>query len=515
VKSRERTTIASLVAASAGEAELVQGDASSAIPAVQLDSRTVHEGDLFVAVPGVREDGTAYLAAARAAGAAAFAVEKDRAKDVARAHPDVAVVACASARRFAALAAAEVAGRPSERLVLVAVTGTSGKTTTAWLLESIFQAAGHAAGLVGTIEYRFGGTSEAAPLTTPDPIALQNLLRRMVDAGVTHVVMEASSHALALDRLHGTAIDAGVYTNLTRDHLDFHADQASYAAAKARLFMELLPASGKASFAVLNAVDPETRRVADRLTVPKVTFGQGGDVRAEDVVANLDGLRGTLVLGGERVGFASSLIGAPHLENVLAAAATGWRLGIPTDRVVRGIADCTSVPGRLEAIREGQPFAVLVDYAHKPDALERTLTSLRELAKERLIVVFGCGGDRDAGKRPLMGKIAGRLADVVILTSDNPRTEEPLKIIEEIESGVRATACTRVAQEALGQKRVGAEYAVVPERRAAIQRSIEVARAGDLVVIAGKGHEDYQIVGTKKMHLDDREEVRRALAEAA
>lgn len=509
-----RTCTVESILGSASDARLVRGDASSEIAAVQIDSRRVTSGDLFVAIRGEDRDGTSYVGAALAAGARAIAVEADQLDRVSGMAGEAAVIACGSARRFAAEAAAECAGHPSADLVLVAITGTSGKTTTAFLLEKIFEAAGHRAGLLGTIEYRFADEREVAPLTTPDAITLQELFRRMVDAGVTHAVMEASSHALAQGRLHATSCDAGVYTNLSRDHLDFHDDLETYAAEKARLFREVLPASGKPSFAVLNAADAEGRRLAEDLPIPHVSFGADGDVHAVDVVGDLDGLRGQLVFGGERVAFTSGLVGTPHLENILAASAAAWRLGIPVSAIVRGLAQCDGVPGRLEPVREGQPFAVIVDYAHKPDALERTIESLRRLTSERLILVFGCGGDRDVGKRKIMGEIAGRLADLVILTSDNPRTEDPLAIIEAIETGVRETSCARVAQEALGQ-RGGVEYAVVPERRAAIRRSIEVARAGDLVLIAGKGHEDYQIVGTTKRHFDDREEVRRALGVAA
>lgn len=510
----DRVHTAASITKAASDARIARGAPETRVENVRIDSREVGPGDLFVAIRGEDRDGAAFVGAAITSGARAVAVEADQVDQVALVVGDAVVIACGSAREFAAEAAAECAGQPSADLVLVAITGTSGKTTTTFLLERIFAAAGYATGLVGTIEYRFAGVTIPAPLTTPDAVTLQSLFRRMVDAGVTHAVMEASSHALAQGRLHATSCDAGVYTNLSRDHLDFHVDLESYAKAKARLFREVLPASGKSSFAVLNAGDAESRRLAGDLPTPHITFGEGGDVAASGVSCDLDGLRGTLLLGDEKVSFASGLIGATHLQNVLAAAAVAWRLGVPTDAIVQGLARCDGVPGRLEPVRAGQPFAVIVDYAHKPDALERTLESLRALTEARLIVVFGCGGDRDVGKRKIMGEIAGRLADLVILTSDNPRTEDPLAILQAIETGVQETDCARVAQEALGQ-RGGAEYAVVPERRAAIERSIEVARAGDLVLIAGKGHEDYQIVGTTKRHFDDREEVRRALGVAA
>ncbi|MBU6280984.1 UDP-N-acetylmuramoyl-L-alanyl-D-glutamate--2,6-diaminopimelate ligase [bacterium] len=477
---------------------------------VVLDSRRVEPGDLFVGLPGSKVDGASHAASAFAKGAAAVAVADEQTGSVA-VPPGRAVVACRAPRAFVAEAAASMAGHPSRAMTVVAVTGTSGKTTTTWLLESMFVAAGHPTGVLGTIEYRWGGRNAAASLTTPDAVELQGLLARMRGDGVTHVALEASSHALALDRLCATSFDAGVFTNLSRDHLDFHADLDEYREAKARLFLELLPSSGKASFAVVNASDPEVEKVAARTRVPCVRFGPGGDVRCTGVVSDLDGMRGEILLGDRSVAFSTRLVGAPHASNIEAAAATAWRLGIPAEAIVRGIADLPAVPGRLESVRAGQPFRVVVDYAHKPDALERVLASLRGLCSGRLITVFGCGGDRDAGKRPLMGAIAARLSDIVILTSDNPRTENPMAILAAIEEGVRGEGRTPVAEAALGQGVVEA-VAVVPERRTAILRAIEIAGDSDLVLIAGKGHEDYQIVGTTKHHLDDREEARAALA---
>lgn len=504
-------TLDELLAAVGDEGALVRGDRTTRIGAVSADSRHVGADTLFVAVHGTHADGLAFVHDACARGAVAVAVPADA--DLARLDVDarVPVVRCASPQRFLALAASALAGRPSDGMKVVGITGTSGKTTTSYVLESIFRAAGKAPGVIGTIEYRFPGHVEAAPLTTPDAVALQELLARMRDANVSHVAMEVSSHALAQDRATGVAYDVGLFTNISRDHLDYHGDMDDYLAAKARLFLELLPASGKASHAVLNVEDPRVMAIAPDLSVPVTTFGQGGDVSCDDVETDMHGMRGTLDLRGERVRFTTRLVGAPHLMNILAAAAAAHVLGIATKDVVAGIASLPGVPGRLEAIVQGQPFAVVVDYAHKPDALERSLQSLRELTRGRLIVVFGCGGDRDKGKRPLMGEIAGRLAEIVIITSDNPRTEEPMAILEAIERGVREASRTPVASQALGQTGGADGYVVVPERRAAIALAIGAARDGDLVLITGKGHEDYQIVGTTKHHLDDREEARSAL----
>lgn len=503
-------TLRELLAA-VGEGTLVRGDAATRIRAVSADSRRIAPDTLFVAVHGAHADGLAFVRDAAARGAVAVVVADGADPAGLDVDPRVAVVHCALPQRFLAHAAAALAGRPSERMRVVGITGTSGKTTTSYILESIFRAAGHAPGVIGTIEYRFPGHSEPAPLTTPDAVALQGLLARMRDAAVSHVAMEVSSHALAQDRATAVAYDVGVFTNVSRDHLDYHGDMDEYLAAKARLFRELLPASGKQSHAVLNAEDARVMALAAELDVPVTTFGQGGDVSCTELHSDMSGMRGVIDLAGERLPFTTTLVGAPHLANVLAAAAAAYRLGIAPAHVAAGIAALAGVPGRLEAIAEGQPFAVVVDYAHKPDALERSLVSLRGLTKGRLIVVFGCGGDRDKGKRPLMGEIAGRLADVVIVTSDNPRTEEPMAILEAIERGVREASRTPVASQALGQTGQVDGYVVVPERRAAIALAIGAARDGDLVLITGKGHEDYQIVGTTKHHLDDREEARSAL----
>jgi UDP-N-acetylmuramoyl-L-alanyl-D-glutamate--2,6-diaminopimelate ligase len=492
-------------------ARLVAGDPALRVGGVSCDSRRTSVGDLFVAVPGEKADGGAFVTEALRRGAVAVVVTPDRLGELPL-RPGAAVIACDTPRSFLADAAAELAGRPSDRMCVVAVTGTSGKTTTTYLLEAILVAAGRSPGIIGTIEYRYGSRHAPATLTTPDAVELQGLLAHMAESGVGEVALEASSHALALDRLRATSIDVAVFTNFSRDHLDYHHDMDSYFAAKARLFRELLPASGKASAAVLNAEDPRVMSLAGEVDRPVVSFGAGGDVRCEGAHMDLGGTRGELVLGSERVAFETPLVGAPHLANVLAAAATAWRLGISTDAIVAGIATCATVPGRIEVISAGQPFPVVVDYAHKPDALESVLGALRSFARGRLVVVFGCGGDRDAGKRPVMGEIAGQLADVSILTSDNPRSEDPMAILAAIEEGVRRSGRTRVAQAALGQLGREAVYAVVPERRAAIREAIGLAREGDVVVIAGKGHEDYQLVGTRKQHLDDREEARASLA---
>jgi UDP-N-acetylmuramoyl-L-alanyl-D-glutamate--2,6-diaminopimelate ligase len=419
------------------------------------------------------------------------------------------VVRTPAPRALLGRAVARLAGDPSAGLVLVGVTGTNGKTTTTYLLEAIWHAAGFATGVIGTVAYRFAGAVRPAPLTTPDAPELQALLADMRAAGATHVVMEVSSHALALDRVAGCRFDAAVFTNLTRDHLDFHGDLASYYAAKARLFLEHLPASGKHdAVAVVNVDDPAGARLAASIAGRCVPVGRSvrAVVRPFDVETSLAGTQGVLDLGGTRLAFRCPLVGSAHLENVVGAAATAWALGVPAEAIARGLGEMAPPPGRLEQIH-GPGFTVIVDYAHSPDALARALDVLRPLTPGRLVTVFGCGGDRDRGKRPLMGAVAARRSDVVILTSDNPRSEDPARILADIEEGVRAAG-----MPALGQPAPGAcGYLVEADRRAAVALAVGLARPGDLVLVAGKGHEDYQIVGSEKRHLDDREEVRRAL----
>jgi UDP-N-acetylmuramoyl-L-alanyl-D-glutamate--2,6-diaminopimelate ligase len=329
----------------------------------------------------------------------------------------------------------------------------------------------------------------------------------MVAAGTTHVALEVSSHALVQDRIAGARFDAAVFTNLTRDHLDFHGDLENYYAAKARLFLEHLPAGGKTDpVAIVNVDDPAGERLAACVRTRCVRVGRRATaaVRPLEVETSLAGTRGVLDLGGERLAFRSRLVGAPHVENLLGAAGAAWALGVAPDAIAAGVGAAVPPPGRLERI-PGPGFTVVVDYAHTPDALGRALTVLRALTEGKLIAVFGCGGDRDRGKRPLMGTAAARAADVVVLTSDNPRTEDPAHIIAEIEAGVRDAGMAPLAGG------TGRGYVVEPDRRTAIGLAVELARPGDLVLVAGKGHEDYQIVGTEKRHLDDREEVRRAL----
>jgi len=463
------------------------------IAGVAYDSRRVKPGDLFVCIRGFRTDGHRYLADAVARGAVATVVETPVAD------APVPRIAVPDAREAIARLATAFFGHPSARLRLIGVTGTNGKTTTTYLIESLFRAAGQRTGVIGTIGCCIAGERLPAEHTTPEAPDLQALLARMVAAGVSVVSMEASSHALALHRTLGCEFDVGVFTNLTQDHLDFHASLEDYFAAKARLFTDYPARSGKPFVGVINGDDPFGRRLVELCRGRVVTYAveQPADLQAVDIEARPQGLRFTVVAAGERYPVRLRLGGRFNVYNSLAAIGAARALGLDWETILAGLATAPGVPGRFEAVDEGQPFAVLVDYAHTPDGLENVLRSARDLEPRQLIVVFGCGGDRDRTKRPKMGRIAAERADRVVVTSDNPRTEDPEAILAEIVAGIPPEVRSRVR--------------VIPDRREAIRTAIGMAGAGDLVVIAGKGHEDYQIVGTTKHPFDDREEARAAL----
>jgi UDP-N-acetylmuramoyl-L-alanyl-D-glutamate--2,6-diaminopimelate ligase len=486
----------------------VRGSRHVAVSGLAVDSRRVAAGDVFFACEGQRQDGHRFIGEAIARGAAAVVVERD---DYRRAG-DVPFVVTPAVRRCLAAMAARFYGEPSRRLVALAVTGTNGKTTTTYLLEAIWRASGASAGVIGTINQRYAGVARPAPLTTPDALDLQRILAAMLAAGVEAVAVEVSSHALALDRVHGCHWDAAVFTNLTHDHLDFHRDLEDYYAAKARLFQEHLRRSEKAARVAVVGVDNVFgRRLAGEIDGRVVTFGStpAADVHPLEVRQTLRGMEGTVSVLGVPLRVSSALIGVHHLQNIMAAAGTARGLGLPLDVVEAGIRDCGTPPGRLERVSSCAGPAVFVDYAHTPDALEGAIAALRALCAGRLITVFGCGGDRDRSKRPLMGEVAARLSDVVIVTSDNPRTEDPEGILSDIEPGIRRGGLAPVGASAARAQASG--YIREPDRRAAIAQALEIAGSADVVLIAGKGHEDYQIIGTERRHFDDREEVRTLL----
>ena len=474
------------------------------VRALAVDSRKVVPGALFAALKGVAADGADFAPQAVRGGASA--VLSDRDLQVAPA----ALVLASDARRAFSEAASRFHGEPSKRVRLVGVTGTNGKTTTTHLVDQLAAAAGLRTGLVGTIEARWPGGRAEATHTTPESHELQELLARIVQAGAQLVAMEVSSHALAQERVSGCTFAAAAFTNLTRDHLDYHGTMEAYFEAKARLFRELLP---KGAPAVLNLDDTRVMQLARRLPGSigfTIRGAKGARLEARELRSDLDGLRFDLRGDFGEARIESPLVGAHNAENLLAALGLLLGLGLPLAELARAVPQARGAPGRLERVPDPGGRVVLVDYAHTDDALARVLDAVRAAAgsKARIVCVFGCGGDRDRGKRPLMGQAAARRADLVVATSDNPRTEDPLKILADIEPGL----AKHKRKMGMSDARAGRDgYCVIPDRAAAIDLALRSARPGDVVVIAGKGHEDYQIVGTQKRSFDDRAEARRVL----
>ncbi|HET7599394.1 MAG TPA: UDP-N-acetylmuramoyl-L-alanyl-D-glutamate--2,6-diaminopimelate ligase [Gemmatimonadales bacterium] len=464
------------------------GDGPAALGGLTSDSRTAETGMVYVAVRGSQSDGHAFAADAVRRGAAALVVETPQRLGV----PEAVVL---DGRRAAVALGGAWYGHPARRLRLLGVTGTNGKTTTTALLRHLLNASG-TAGSIGTIGALDGSgqsvASTAGTLTTPGPIDLQATLAALVARGVRDVAMEASSHSLDQGRLDGLVFAAGVFTNLTRDHLDYHGTMEAYLAAKLKLAALL----GTGGVAVVNADDPAWRALEG--APRRVTFGLGAGAQVRASALQLEARGSCFMLEG-RFGAAAvelPLLGDFNVANALAAAACALALGLPLADVAGRLASAPQVPGRMERIAE-RPCVVLRDYAHTPDALERALRALRPVVRGRLIVVFGCGGDRDRGKRPIMGRIAAELSDLAVVTSDNPRTENPDAIIDEVERGMGGVAHRRFT-----------------DRLAAIHAALDLARPGDAVLLAGKGHETYQVVGTTKLPFDEREIVRAAVGES-
>ncbi|HKE98551.1 MAG TPA: UDP-N-acetylmuramoyl-L-alanyl-D-glutamate--2,6-diaminopimelate ligase [Actinomycetes bacterium] len=482
-----RVPVASLAGAAGGE---LRGDGATHVTDVVLDTRQVRPGALFCCVPGSRVDGHDLAPDALRRGAAALCVQRPLPLAV----PQLVVPAVRPA--LPALAAAFF-GEPSRRLDLVGVTGTNGKTTTTYMLEAIGRAQGWATGVAGTVEVRVGAERRPAVHTTPEAPDLQRLLAEMADSGVRLAAMEVSSHGLALGRVDATRFRAAVFTNLSQDHLDFHPDMEAYFQAKARLFE---PA--RTGLAVVNVDDAAGRRLAASVRVPLVTTGTGGDGdwRASEVEASLAGTSFRVEGPAGSAAVRLRLAGRFNVANALGALAAAAHLGVALDTAAAGLAALPGVPGRLERVDAGRPYSVLVDYAHTPDSLDSSLRAARAAAPGRVLVVFGCGGDRDRGKRPLMGEIAARLADVAVITSDNPRSEDPGAIVAEVAEGARRAG---------GPGR----WLVEVDRRAAIRQALALAGPGDVVLIAGKGHEQGQeFAGGRKVPFDDRVVAREELA---
>ena len=464
---------------------------------LDYDSRRVEPGYLFFAFPGARVDGREFAAQAIEKGAVAILSEL-AARDRFALPFSAPWIEVEHGRRALALASKAFYGRLDEKIPLVGITGTNGKTTTSYLMDSILRAAGMTTMLAGTIEYRLGPKILPAPNTTPESLDLHRMLADLdALADPKAATMEVSSHALELGRVYGLNFQTAVFTNLTQDHLDFHHTMENYFAAKELLFT----GSGgpPPRYAVINRDDPWGRKLAaPRPGSQVLTYGLGGEamVRARHIRSGLNGLRFDVTFDKLRFEINSQLIGKVNVYNILAACCAGMTFQLPTEVIARGIAACAGVPGRFERVDEGQPFAVVVDYSHTEDALRNAISVARTLDAKRVITLFGCGGDRDRAKRPLMGQAAGELSDLVILTSDNPRSEDPLQIMNDAMVGLRRTQARTIVE---------------PDRAAAIRKAIEEANAGDIVILAGKGHETYQIFRDRTIHFDDREVAREAL----
>ena len=486
------------------------------------DSGKCKKNSLFIAIKGLKTDGHLYIEQAIKNGARFIVHERNY-----QPPNGITAIRVSDSRRVLGQIGRNFFRDPSSSLCLIAVIGTNGKTTTSYILEAILKAAGYPVGVIGTVNYRYRETVFPAPNTTPESIDLQKILREMVDHGITHCISEVSSHALDLHRVDECSFDMGIFTNLSQDHLDYHVTMENYFQAKKRFFSELLPAgaknkAGEAKFnlpktklpvhksmanisrMIINGDDSWGQRLLGETTGKSITYGLGSscDVTATSFDLSLGGITATITFKNERMDIISPLMGKFNLYNILAAVAATTALGISRDAIRSGLAEITQVPGRLEKVSgPGQPY-VFVDYAHTDDALRRVLETLLTFKKGKIITVFGCGGNRDRGKRPLMGETAARYSDLTIVTSDNPRMEEPLEIIAEIEKGIHLP---KWRPDKLDLKNLDKKiYSVIPDRAEAISQGILAARSEDIVLIAGKGHEDYQIIGEQKFPFDDR-----------
>ncbi|RKP55266.1 UDP-N-acetylmuramoyl-L-alanyl-D-glutamate--2,6-diaminopimelate ligase [Cohnella endophytica] len=467
------------------------GDPSVRVLSLEADSRKAKPGNLFFCLPGHTVDGHDYAPQAVAAGASALVTTRELPLPIAQ-------LVVPDTRQALAVLADYFYGKPSHALRPVGITGTNGKTTTTYLIEQIWADAGVSAGVIGTIETRYAGQSVPMSGTTPDVLELQRIFRSMADAGTERCVMEVSSHALEQGRVKGTRFRTAVFTNLTQDHLDYHGTMEAYEAAKGLFFSRLGNTysnnPGERNYAVLNADDDATKRFAKLTSAEVLTYGidNAADIKASEVKITSMGTTFALetFLGNRQVSL--RLVGKFNVYNSLAALGVAICEGIGLDDAIRSLERIPGVPGRVEPVDEDQDYAVIVDYAHTPDGLENVLNAVKELAKGEVICVFGCGGDRDKTKRPLMGRIASELADKLIVTSDNPRSEDPLAILQDIEAGLKDAG---VAPE---------RYELEPNRRSAIEKAVEMASPGDVVLIAGKGHETYQIIGDVTHDFDDR-----------
>jgi UDP-N-acetylmuramoyl-L-alanyl-D-glutamate--2,6-diaminopimelate ligase len=469
----------------------LSGSGEQEIQAIAYASQHVTPGSLFAALKGIKADGFDFVADALKAGAAAVLSEREKPQAF-----DTNWIRVADAREALALCADNFFGHPSRELTVVGITGTKGKTTISYLIESILSAAGLRSSVIGTIAYSGPGLSAVASRTTPEAPDLQQMMRTLKNNGASHCIMEVSSHALDLNRVVGVDFDVAIFTNLSGEHLDYHHTMEDYFRAKTKLF-----SLGRKNMAVINADDEWGKKLISHLSMGGVTYGLSAQamVRAEDYTFGNDGLKVAIRFPAGRLKMESSLLGKPNLYNILAAVSAALTLNIPIAAIQKGIASLQGVPGRFQKIANNRGMNIFVDYAHTDDALRKLLETARELSRGRVILVFGAGGDRDRSKRPRMGEAAGNLADWSILTSDNPRSEDPMAIITEVETGLLKHGKTH--------------YEIEADRRTAIKKALDMGRTNDTILIAGKGHEDYQIIGDRIFHFDDAEIVRELLEE--
>ena len=497
------------------EIRRIVGSASKEIQGIAYHTRQVEKGYLFAALRGIETDGHYYIEKAIQKGAEAILLEEG---------PEIStatLIYVPNSRQALARVSSNFYGNPSSTVTLIGITGTNGKTTTTYLLEAIFKKAGFRVGVLGTINYRFNEKVFPSANTTPESLDLQRILWEMSRKGVSHVIMEVSSHALNLDRVFDCQFDCALFTNFTPEHLDFHKTLDHYFESKRRLFSTFLVKSQKQKkFAVINEDDPRGREIIDGVEVPTLRYGlhPSCEVTADRVDSTFEGLRFRLKTPKGEIFLHSKLIGDFNLYNLMASTAVGIGMEIPLEVIKEGIESVEGIPGRFEKVENRKGIHLIVDYAHTHDALERALKGLKNILKDlpekgKVITVFGCGGDRDRTKRPLMGEVAGKYSDLTIITSDNPRTEDPLGIIEEVEKGLAPLPIEKWSLDRLDSWRSKKGYLKIPDRREAIRVAIRLARAHDTLLIAGKGHEDYQIIGKEKIPFDDRIEAKKALEE--
>jgi UDP-N-acetylmuramoyl-L-alanyl-D-glutamate--2,6-diaminopimelate ligase len=498
------------------EIRKVIGGTLKEIEGIAYHSKQVRKGFLFAAIRGMEVDGHQFIDEAVERGAEAVVSEEER--EI----PNRTMIFVPNSRRALATISSSFYGDPSSQLRLIGITGTNGKTTTTYLLESIFKKAGYNVGVIGTISYRFGPRITPAPNTTPESLDLQRILSEMLREGTSHVIMEVSSHGLDLDRIFGCQFDSAVFTNLTSEHLDYHKTLEQYFESKRKLFSDYLMKSPKQGrFAVTNGDDPRGEEMVRGVDLPVMRYGVSPscDITADQMTSSFEGLSCRVRTPKGVLSIHSKLIGDFNLHNILAAVAVGIGMDVPLEALKAGVEGLEGVPGRFEKVRNKKGIHVVVDYAHTHDALEHVLLGLTRILGRssqndgKMITVFGCGGDRDRIKRPLMGEVAGRYSDLAILTSDNPRTEDPLAIIDEVERGLRSIPVKEYSSDEIKSWRSRKGYLRIPDRREAIRMAVRLAQPSDTILIAGKGHEDYQIIGKKKFPFDDRIEATEALEE--